>query len=102
MSTVIDAPTFDGGMENRIVDEFTSLLVLAGAVVTPLYTAAVLTVVHLAVNEVLGVRRWTAVLACPAVFVVMPLILYSLARRTFIWGSWRYRWRGKFDVTVVE
>jgi hypothetical protein len=26
MSTAIDAPTFDGGMENRVVDGFTSLL----------------------------------------------------------------------------
>nr|WP_237561250.1 hypothetical protein [Halococcus sediminicola] len=79
-----------------------SLLVLTGAVLTPLYTAAVLTVLHLAVNEVLGVRRWTAMLAYPAVFVFVPLILYALARRTFVWSGRRYRWRGKFDVTVVE
>jgi hypothetical protein len=26
MNTAIDAPTFDGGMENRVVDRFTSLL----------------------------------------------------------------------------
>jgi glycosyltransferase involved in cell wall biosynthesis len=79
-----------------------SLFVLAGAVLTPLYTAAVLTVVHLTVNEVLGVRRWTAVLACPALFVIVLLLPYTLARRTFVWGGRRYRWRGKFDVTVVE
>ena len=79
-----------------------SLLVLAGAVLAPLPAAAVLTVGHLAVNEILGVRRWTAVLAYPAVFVFVPLILYALVRRTFVWGGRRYRWRGKFDVTVVE
>jgi hypothetical protein len=79
-----------------------SLLVLAGAVLAPLPEAAVLTVLHLAVNEVLGVRRWTAVLAYPAVFVFVPLILYALTRRTFVWGGRRYRWRGKFDVRVVE
>jgi hypothetical protein len=78
------------------------LLVLAGAVLSPLYTAAILTVVHLVINEVLGVRRWTAVLAYPAVFVVVLLIPYTHARRTFVWGGRRYRWRGKFDVTVVE
>jgi glycosyltransferase involved in cell wall biosynthesis len=78
------------------------LLVLAGSILSPLYTAAVLTVLHLAVNEVLGVRRWTAVLAYPAMFVFVLLIPYTLARRTFVWGGRRYRWRGKFDVTVVE
>jgi glycosyltransferase involved in cell wall biosynthesis len=78
------------------------LLVLAGAVLSPLFTAAILTVVHLVVNEVLGVRRWTAVLAYPAVFVVVLLIPYTHARQTFVWGGRRYRWRGKFDVSVVE
>jgi hypothetical protein len=27
---------------------------------------------------------------------------YGLARRTFVWGGRRYRWREKFDVEVVE
>lgn len=79
-----------------------SLLVLAGAILAPLYAAAVLTLGHLAVNEVLGVRRWTALLAYPAVFVFVPLVPYALARQTFVWGGRRYRMRGKFDVTVVE
>ncbi len=79
-----------------------SLLVLAGAILAPLHAAVVLTVVHLGVNEVLGVRRWTAVLAYPSLFVFVPLIFYALARRTFVWGGRRYRWRGKFDVAIVE
>ena len=78
------------------------LFVLAGAIVTPLPAAVLLTVVHLAVNEVLGVRRWTAVLAYPALFVFVPLIVYALARRTFVWGDRRYCWRGKFDVMVLK
>ena len=78
------------------------LLVLAGAIVAPLPTAVLLTVVPLAVNEILGVRRWTAVLAYPAVFVFVPLLVYALTRRTFVWGGRRYRWRGKFDVTVLN
>ena len=76
-------------------------LVLAAAVLAPLYTAVALTARHLAVNEWLGVRRWTAVLAYPAVFVFVPLVLDSLTRRTFVWGGRRYRWHGKFEVTVV-
>ena len=78
------------------------LFVLAGAIVAPFPAAMILTVWHLAVNEILGVRRWTAVLAYPAVFVFVPLIMYALARRTFVWGSRQYRWRGKFDVTVLN
>ncbi|WP_458208100.1 glycosyltransferase [Haladaptatus sp. NG-SE-30] len=79
-----------------------SLLLFAGAVLAPLPMAAFLTVLHLAVNEFLGVRRWTAFLAYPAVFVLVPLVPYAFARRTIVWGKRRYRWRGKFDVTVVE
>ena len=54
------------------------------AIVAPLPAAVLLTVVHLAVNEVLGIRRWTAVLAYPAVFVFVALIMYTLTRRTFV------------------
>ena len=36
-------------------------------------------------NEILGVRRWTAVLAYPAVFIFVPLTVYALTRRTFVW-----------------
>ncbi|MFC7009525.1 glycosyltransferase [Halalkalicoccus salilacus] len=78
------------------------LFVLAGAILTPLSTAVFLTVLYLAVNKSLGVRRWTAVLSYPAVFVFVPLTVYALARRTFVWGDRQYRWRGKFDVTVLE
>lgn len=35
-------------------------------------------------------------------FAFVLLIPYTLARRTFVWGGRRYRWRGKFDVSVVE
>lgn len=79
-----------------------SLLVLAGATLAPLPAVVVLTVLHFAVNEILGVRRWTAVLAYPALFVFVPLILYGLARRTFVWGGRRYCWCGKYDVRVGE
>ncbi len=74
------------------------LFVLASAIVAPLLTTVLLTVVHLAVNEILGVRRWTAVLAYPAVFVFVSLVVYALARRAFVWDDRRYRWRGKFDM----
>jgi hypothetical protein len=76
--------------------------VLAGAVLFPLYAAVVLAAFHLAINEVLGVRRWTALLTYPSVFAFVLLIPYALARRTFVWGNRRYRWRSKFDVEIVK
>ncbi|MFB6154467.1 MAG: glycosyltransferase [Haloferacaceae archaeon] len=79
-----------------------ALLVLVGAILAPFHAMVVLAVLHLAINGFLGVRRWTAVLASPAVFVFVPLVLYGLARRTFVWGGRRYHMRGTFDVTVVE
>lgn len=78
------------------------LLLLVGAILAPIYSLITLTVLHLAINEFLGVRRWTALLAYPAVFVFVPLILYGLTRRTFVWGGRRYRMHGKFDVTVIK
>lgn len=78
------------------------LLALVGALLFPLSVAVLLTAAHLTVNEVLGVRRWTAILAYPAVFVFLPLVAYALSRRTFTWGGRRYRWPAKFDVQILE
>ena len=55
------------------------LFVLASAIVAPLPTAVLLTLLHLAVNEILGVRRWTAVLAYPAMFVFVFLGAFTQA-----------------------
>lgn len=35
------------------------LFVLAAAIVVPLYAVVLLAVLHLTVNEILGVRKWT-------------------------------------------
>lgn len=52
-----------------------SMLVLIGGILAPLQALVILTAFHRAVNEFLGVRRWTAVLAYPAVFVFVPIIV---------------------------
>ncbi|WP_049999316.1 glycosyltransferase family 2 protein [Halococcus sediminicola] len=78
------------------------VLALVAAILAPLPMVVALTMLHFAVNEVLGVRRWTAALAYPALFAFVPLVPYALVRRTFVWGGRRYRWRGKFDVSVVK
>jgi hypothetical protein len=49
-----------------------------------------------------GIRRATFLLAGPGVLASPALMAYALARRTFVWGGRRYRWRSMFDVDVVE
>lgn len=64
--------------------------------------ALVLTAASGALYAGLGIRRWTFLLAYPASVLGPPLALYALARRTFVWGGRRHRWRSKFDVDVLE
>ena len=47
-----------------------------------------------------GIARATFLLAAPGVLIAPPLMAYALARRTFVWGGRRYRWRSMFDVSV--
>ena len=60
-----------------------------------------LTLLTAGVNAYFGLTRWTALLAYPAILLSLPLFCHALARRTFVWGGRRYRWRSKFDVEVV-
>ncbi|MDS0282630.1 glycosyltransferase [Haloarcula onubensis] len=73
-------------------------LATIGGLAFPLPVAAVLTLALACVYTAAGRRRWTFLLAYPAVMISMPLMLYGLARRTFVWGGRRYRWREPFDV----
>ena len=68
----------------------------------PLYAAAAATAFFAGLYAFFGVRRWTFLLAYPAMLAQLPLMGYALARRTFVWGGRRYRWRSKFDVEIVE
>jgi glycosyltransferase involved in cell wall biosynthesis len=79
----------------------TSLLALC-CLLVPGYATVAVTGLTAAVYAYFGVRRWTALLACPAIPLAVPLLAYALARRTFVWGGRRYRWRSKFDVEIVE
>ncbi|WP_330633414.1 glycosyltransferase [Halocatena halophila] len=79
-----------------------AVFVLVAGVLFPLPVALFMTGSHLLVNEYLGVRQWTAILAYPSLFVFVPILLYGLTQRTFVWGGRRYRWRGKYDVSVIE
>ena len=67
----------------------------------PAYAFGAVTLLFAGVYALFGVRRWTLLLAYPAILAQVPLMTYALARRTFVWGGRRYRWRSKFDVEIV-
>ncbi|GAA0266941.1 glycosyltransferase [Halobacterium noricense] len=86
----------------HVVVALVTLALFLACLLVPLYAAAGLTTLVAGVYVAFGTRRWTAILAYPAVLAAIPLGIYAHARRTFVWGGRRYRWRGKFDVEVVE
>lgn len=68
----------------------------------PWLGAILSTVSAAATYRFLGISRSTYFLAFPA-FLIAPLVLiYSLAKREFTWSGRRYRWDGKFDVSICE
>jgi len=75
---------------------FAALCLFAPAVGVTLVTA-----ISAAVYVRFGIRRATFLLAGPAVLVSPLFLAYALARRTFVWGGRRYRWRSLFDVEVL-
>jgi hypothetical protein len=79
-----------------------AVAVAAFCLLAPVYAFVLSTLLVTGTYALFGVRRWTVLLAYPAMLAQVPLMAYGLARRTFVWGGRRYRWRGKFDVEVVE
>jgi len=80
-----------------------SLVATAAAFVfAPVVTTVGFTAMYGAIYAAFGIRRWTFMLALPAMLANIPLMGYALARRTFVWGGRRYRWRRMFDVGILE
>ncbi|MBX0297809.1 glycosyltransferase [Haloarcula nitratireducens] len=73
-----------------------------GGVLYPLPVFVGLTFFLASVYVWFGLRRWTFCLAYLAVLVSMPLMIYGLLRRTFVWGGRRYRWHEKFNVELAD
>ena len=90
-----------GAGDTALVGAVTSVLAVL-CLLFPPYAFVVVTLLFAGAYAFLGVRRWTALLGYPAVLVQVPLMVYALARRTFVWGGRRYRWTSKFDVEVAE
>ena len=78
-----------------------STLIGVAALLNPLVGFVATTLGYAAMYAALGIRRWTVLLAYPATVLGPVLIAYGLARRTFVWGGRRYRWRSMFDVEVI-
>lgn len=70
--------------------------------VWPVPVAGLVTLVTAAVYWFFGVRRWTFVLAYPALLIAPVIIGYGLVTPEFEWGGRRYRWHDVYDVTVLE
>ena len=66
----------------------------------PVAGAAFVTALSGATYTAFGIRRATFLLAAPSVIVSPVFLAYAFARRTFVWGGRRYRWRSTFDVDV--
>ena len=88
----------DGSTANAVI----GTLATGGGLLYPLPAVVGLTVLLAGVYAAFGLRRWTVLLAYPAVLISMPLLLYGLLRRTFVWGGRRYRWHETFDVDVSD
>ncbi|WP_232686654.1 glycosyltransferase [Halobacterium zhouii] len=75
---------------------------VTASLLVPVYAFVVAALLFAGCYAAFGIRRWTAVLGYPALLASVPLLAYAYARRTFVWGGRRYRWRSKFDVELVE
>ncbi|PCR91658.1 glycosyltransferase [Natrinema ejinorense] len=73
-----------------------------GCLLVPVPAIVAVTALLTGVYAAFGLRRWTFLLAYPALLLSVPLLAYGVLRRTFVWGGRRYRWRDKFDVDVSE
>ncbi|WP_255150206.1 glycosyltransferase [Halorarius halobius] len=77
-------------------------LLAALCLVVPVFAGPGVTLLAAGVYAYVGVRRWTFLLAYPAILVQVPLLVYALSRDTFEWAGRRYRWHSKFDVEIVS
>jgi glycosyltransferase involved in cell wall biosynthesis len=88
----------EGSTANAVI----GTLATVGGLLYPLPAFVGLMLLLAGVYATFGLRRWTFLLAYPAVMISMPFMLYALLRRTFVWGGRRYRWHEKFSVEVTS
>ncbi|MDZ5812764.1 glycosyltransferase [Halorubrum sp. AD140] len=77
-----------------------SVCLAALCLLAPVAGATLVTALSAATYRAFGIRRATFLLAAPSVIASPVFLAYALARRTFVWGGRRYRWRSLFEVEV--
>ena len=78
-----------------------SVLLAAVCVLVPAVGALVVTGLSASIYAAFGLKRRTVLCGVGSVVLFLPLLVYGLSRRTFVWSGRRYRWQGKFDTEVV-
>lgn len=84
------------------VQSFFALLLTTICVAFPMIAAPSITLAVAGIYRYFGISRWTALIAYPAMLIVVPLVAYGLLRDTFVWSGRRYQWNKKFDVEIIE
>ncbi|MEZ3117460.1 hypothetical protein RYH80_16215 [Halobaculum sp. MBLA0147] len=79
-----------------------SLAVVLGSLFAPLVVVPFITAVAGVAFAYCGLRRPSFLLAVPAYWLSLPLVVYGLSRSTFEWNGRRYRWRSLYDATVLD
>lgn len=83
-----------------IAQALATTAIAIGCLLFPLPAAVLTTVMMAGVYGSFGIHRPTFLLTYPVILASIPLFVYGLTRRSFVWGGRRYRWHDKFDVTV--
>ncbi len=84
------------------VELLASIAVAGVALLFPLPMLVLSTVLTGAVYAVIGLRRWTFLLAYPMLFVIPLCFAAGIFVETFEWGGRRYRFNNELDVDVLE
>lgn len=79
-----------------------SVLLVGLALSFPLYAIPLATAASALVYTVVGKRRWTFLLAYPAVLLLPLLFLTGIVREEFEWAGRRYRLRDVNDIEVLR
>jgi hypothetical protein len=79
-----------------------SLILVCLALLFPLYSIPLITVASGVTYAVLGKKRWTFVLAYPALLILPLLFIAGITRREFEWAGRRYRMNSANDIEVTD
>lgn len=79
-----------------------SLIVVGLAISFPLYAIPLVTLASGLTYAILGKKRWTFLLAYPALLILPLLFIAGITRKEFEWAGRRYRLNGVNDIEVVD